>query len=176
MILSTHAAVGAALASFMPSNPGAAFLIGFASHFALDAIPHWDYPIRSPSVNPKIGARMVFDRALLRDALTIGSDGLAGIILVLYLFGWSPGLWPIFLGAIGAMLPDPLQFLHTRMPYEPLRSLQRFHDWAHSDEVIKNPILGFGAQAAFVAVVFVASSAIHSGFFDSALAMVHGNG
>ena len=176
MILSTHAAVGAALASFMPSNPGAAFLIGFASHFALDAIPHWDYPIRSPSVNPKIGARMAFDRALLQDALTIGSDGLAGIILVLYLFGWSAGLWPIFLGAIGAMLPDPLQFLRTRMPYEPLRSLQRFHDWAHSDEKINNPILGFGAQAAFVAVIFGASSAIHRGFFDSALAMVHGNG
>jgi hypothetical protein len=38
MILTTHAIVGAALASFMPSHPAAAFVVGFASHFALDAI------------------------------------------------------------------------------------------------------------------------------------------
>jgi hypothetical protein len=51
MILSTHAVVGVALASFVPSHPFAAFVIGFASHFALDAIPHWDYPIKSRSAN-----------------------------------------------------------------------------------------------------------------------------
>ena len=62
MILSTHAVVGAALASFVPSHPLAALVIGFASHFALDGIPHWDYPIKSRSVNPKIAAPMVFDR------------------------------------------------------------------------------------------------------------------
>src|SRR6266700_2786307 len=58
MILSTHAIVGAALASFLPSHPAAAFVAGFASHFALDAIPHVDYPIKSRSVNPRIGAPM----------------------------------------------------------------------------------------------------------------------
>ena len=76
MILTTHAIVGAALASFLPSHPIAAFVAGFASHFALDAIPHVDYPIKSRSVNPRVGAPMAFDRALLRDAVTIGSDGL----------------------------------------------------------------------------------------------------
>jgi len=68
MILSTHAIVGAALASFLPSHPAAAFVAGFASHFALDAIPHVDYLIKSRSVNPRIGAPMAFDRALLQDA------------------------------------------------------------------------------------------------------------
>jgi hypothetical protein len=77
MILSTHAVVGAALATFVPSHPVAAFMMGFASHFALDAIPHWDYPIKSRSVNPRIGAPMVFDNALLQDALSIGFDGLS---------------------------------------------------------------------------------------------------
>jgi hypothetical protein len=79
MILTTHAVVGAALASFVPSHPAAAFVLGFASHFILDAIPHVDYPIKSRSVNPKIGAPMAFDRALLQDAVTIGSDGLFGL-------------------------------------------------------------------------------------------------
>ena len=55
MILTTHAVVGAALASFVPSHPAAAFVLGFGSHFNLDAIPHVDYPIKSRSVNPRIG-------------------------------------------------------------------------------------------------------------------------
>jgi hypothetical protein len=123
MILCTHAIVGAAFASFLPSRPAAAFVIGFASHFALDAIPHQDYPINSSSVNPRIGAPMAFDRALLQDAVTIGSDGLFGLVAALFLFGSSAGLWSILLGAIGAMLPDPLQFMHARLPHEPLRTL-----------------------------------------------------
>src|SRR5580700_312593 len=112
VILCTHAVVGAALASFLPSHPAAAFVIGFASHYALDAIPHRDYPIRSRSVNPRIGAPMLFDGALLQDVLTIGIDGLFGIIAAFFLFGSSSNLWAILLGAIGAMLPDPLQFMH----------------------------------------------------------------
>ena len=63
-----------------------AFAVGFASHFALDAIPHVDYPIKSCSVNPKIGAPMAFDKALLQDVVTIGSDGLFGMLISLLLF------------------------------------------------------------------------------------------
>jgi hypothetical protein len=44
MILTTHAVVGAALASFVPEHPAVAFVVGFGSHFILDAIPHVDYP------------------------------------------------------------------------------------------------------------------------------------
>src|ERR1700704_4629518 len=109
MILTTHAIVGAALASFLPSHPAAAFVAGFASHFALDAIPHVDYPIKSRSVNPRIGAPMAFDRALLQDAGTIGFDGLFGIMAALFLFSTTANFWASLLGAIGAMLPDPLQ-------------------------------------------------------------------
>jgi hypothetical protein len=87
MILSTHAIVGAALASFLPAHPIGAFVIGFGSHFVLDAIPHWDYPIRSRSVDPRIGAPAVFDNALRLDALTIGSDAFFGIVIALLLFG-----------------------------------------------------------------------------------------
>src|SRR5262249_4316826 len=78
MILSTHAIVGAAIASFLPSHSTTAFVLGFASHFVLDTIPHWDYPIRSASVDTEIGAPVTFDRALLRDVVVIGSDGLIG--------------------------------------------------------------------------------------------------
>jgi hypothetical protein len=116
MILTTHAVVGAALATFLPSHPAAAFAIGFASHFVLDAIPHLDYPIKSRSVDPKIGAPMVFDRALLQDVITIGSDGLFGMLVSLLLFSSSANFWAVLMGAVGAILPDPLQFAYTRFP------------------------------------------------------------
>jgi hypothetical protein len=74
------------------------------------------------------------------------------------------------------MLPDPLQFVYTRWPYEPLRTLQRFHRWAHSHKQIRGIILGFGTQAAFVAIVVGLTTAIHRGIFDPAFAMLHGSG
>jgi hypothetical protein len=176
MILCTHAVVGAALASFLPSHPAAAFVVGFASHFALDAIPHWDYPIKSRSVNPRIGAPMVFDGALLRDAVAIGCDGLVGILAALLLFASPASLWAILLGAVGAMLPDPLQFLHARFPHEPLLSLQRFHRWAHTKRRIKDISLGVSTQAALVAIVVALTIAVHRGVADSAFVTVHSGG
>jgi hypothetical protein len=64
--------------------------------FALDAIPHVDYPIKSRSVNPRIGAPMAFDSALLQDAVTIGLDGLLGIAAALLLFSSSVNFWAIW--------------------------------------------------------------------------------
>jgi hypothetical protein len=172
MILSSHAIVGAALASLMPAHPLTAFAVGFASHFALDAIPHADYPIRSQSINPEIGAPMKLDAAFLWDVLTIGSDGLLGILGAIFLFGSPIGLWAVLLGAIGAMLPDPLQFMHARFPHEPLRTLQRFHRWAHTDRHIQDPMLAVGTQAGFVAVAAAIAISISHGIADPAFAMV----
>ena len=176
MILTTHAVVGAALASFVPSHPAAAFVLGFGSHFILDAIPHVDYPIKSRSVDPRIGAPMAFDGALLRDFITIGSDGLFGMLLSLLLFSSLANFWAVVMGAVGAMLPDPLQFAYTRFPYEPLRTLQRFHRWAHSKKKIGSVVFGAGTQVAFVALVTGLTTAVHRGIFDSALAMVYSAG
>jgi hypothetical protein len=105
MILTTHAVVGAALASFVPSHPAVAFVLGFGSHFILDAIPHVDYPIRSRSVNPKFGAPMAFDRALLQDVVTIGSDGLFGLVAALFLFSSATNFWRYCWGRLGRYFP-----------------------------------------------------------------------
>ena len=171
MILSTHAIVGAAIASFVPSHPTTAFVLGFGSHFVLDAIPHWDYPIRSASVDPEIGAPVTFDRALLRDVVVIGSDGLIGILGALLLFASSDGLWSILLGAFGAMLPDPLHTIYAHFPHEPLRTLQRFHRWIHTDKRIKDDIIvGVGSQIALVAVMIGVTTVAHYGVLEQALA------
>jgi hypothetical protein len=72
--------------------------------------------------------------------------------------------------------PDPLQFVHSRLPHEPLRTLQRFNLWAHSKKQIEDVLLGVGSQAAFVASVVVPTTGIHRGLFDSASAMIDGGG
>ena len=171
MILSTHAVLGAAIASFLPSHPITAFVLGFGSHFVLDAIPHWDYPIRSPSVDPMIGAPLKFDRALLRDAVTIGSDALFGTIAALSIFASPAMSWVVLLGAVGAMLPDVLQFIHARFPHEPLRTLQRFHRWAHTNRAMKeNLAVGIGSQALLVIAIIGATLAAHGTLFSTTLA------
>jgi hypothetical protein len=80
------------------------------------------------------------------------------------------------MGAVGAMLPDPLQFAYTRFPYEPLRTLQRFHRWAHSKKKIGSVVLGISTQTALIALVVGLTTAIHHGIFDSAMAMVRAAG
>jgi len=172
MILSTHALVGAALANMFPSHPGVAFAAGFASHFALDAIPHADYPIRSASVDPTIGAPLRFDRALLHDAITIGADGLLGLVCAFVLFASAANQWAILLGALGAMLPDALQFLYARFPHEPLRTLQRFHRWAHTNVDIKDRLVLAVSSQALLVVAFSAMSVMAQGgrFFGAAVA------
>jgi hypothetical protein len=113
MTLTTHAIVGGALASLFQTQPIAAIAVGVASHFAIDAIPHWVY-LRS------------------------------------YNFGRLRGDWPaiglfsahapVLLEAIASMLPDPLQFVHSLHPREPLATLQRFHWWIHSKRKLDWPM------------------------------------
>jgi len=155
MILSTHAIVGGAIASLLPSHPVLAVAAGFASHFAIDAIPHWDYPLRSIATGKTADNRKLkMSATLFRDLALIGFDACAGLVLALLLFATSTTAWVIALGAIAGMLPDPLQFVHSVYPHEPLKSLQRFHSWIHSKKKLQWQ-LGVSSQAGFAALVTV---------------------
>ena len=155
MILSTHAIVGGAIASLLPSHPVLAVAAGFASHFAIDAIPHWDYPLRSIATGKTADNRKLkVSATLFRDLALIGFDAGAGLALALLLFATSTTAWVIALGAIAGMLPDPLQFVHSVYPHEPLKSLQRFHSWIHSKKKLQWQ-LGVSSQAGFAALVTV---------------------
>jgi len=57
-----------------------------------------------------------------------------------------------FRRARAAMVPDPLQVVHALYPREPLKSLQRFHQWIHAKRKLSWP-LGASSQAIFAAVV-----------------------
>jgi len=156
LTLTTHAIVGAAIACVLPTHPYLVIAAAFASHFLLDAIPHWDFPLRSDSVNPKVAAAMKYDRALLADMLMIGTDALLGMALALFLLA-TPGDYLLVLcAASAAILPDALQFAYIRFPREPLVSLQRFHTWMHASRSLSGrPILGLSAQIGLVLFVLI---------------------
>ena len=153
MILSTHAIVGGAIASLFPSHPALVVAAGFASHFAIDAIPHWDYPLHAISARPAAGsAALNLDRRLWGDLSLIALDASVGLTLAIWLFATPATIGAILLGAVAAMMPDPLQVVHALYPREPLKSLQRFHQWIHAKRKLSWP-LGASSQAIFAAVV-----------------------
>lgn len=156
MTLTTHALTGAVAASFFSAYPLLAFTAAFASHFAVDALPHWDYPIRSATIDPHIGAKMKYDRAFFLDVVSIGFDMGLGIVLALFLFATPATRTIILIGAIGGILPDPLQFAYTRYPHQPLLSLQRFHQWIHTNHHLKRtPLFGICSQLLLIGVVII---------------------
>ncbi len=155
MILATHAIVGAAIASLNPSRPVSGFFAGFIAHFILDAIPHWEYEIKSGSIDPHIGSRFLFDRDFFGDILRIGSDAALGIILSLVLF-YSPNAFAAVLaGVLGGITPDALQFVYVRIRKGPIIYLQRFHEWIHSPyKKLRNmPITGISLQIVIIATI-----------------------
>lgn len=153
MILSTHAIVGGAIAYLLPTHPALVAVAGFASHFAIDAIPHWDYSLRSISIGKNADNReLAIDRRFLLDIAVMGLDACAGLAIALFLFSPHAAIWVIALGATAGMLPDALQFVYTLFPQEPLKTLQRFHGWIHSKRKLDRCI-GILSQAAFAAGV-----------------------
>lgn len=136
MTLASHAIAGAAVASFFPKNPVAAFVFGFLSHFVLDAVPHGHYTLRSRTHHPEnpLSEDMPWGKNLFFDLVKIGADFLLGLGLGIVLFQ-NPGMpvnWVIILGAIAGMAPDALQFVYWKIRREPLISLQKFHIWMHT--------------------------------------------
>lgn len=138
MILAKHAIAGAAVASLTPNEPLIGFATGFLSHFILDAIPHWDYSLDSKKEdeNNPMNDDMIINRAFTKDLLKISFDGIVGILVsyLIFYFFLKISVVVILCGAIGAMIPDALQFVYMKWRHEPFVSLYRFHLWIHSDK------------------------------------------
>src|ERR1700759_405772 len=130
MILSTHAVVGGAIASWFPTHPIRVATLTFASHFVIDAIPHWDYPLKSISVKPNANNwALKINRRLFSDLALISFDACFGIVLTLLLLASPSTIGVVALGALAGMLPDSFQIVHSLYPREPLGTLQQFHRW-----------------------------------------------
>ncbi len=137
MILVTHAVAGATLSTLIPAHPVLAFLTGFASHFVLDSVPHWDYHLRSHQRDlvSSLNDDIIIGRDFLRDLFKIGLDLLMALLLVILIsrINHNPSLLIISLGAIGGVLPDFLQFAYFKLRWPILTWLQRFHQFTHTN-------------------------------------------
>jgi len=131
-----------------------------ASHFAIDAIPHWDYPLRAISIKPNTGAALKLNWFLFRDLGLIMLDACVGLGVALWLYATPTAEVAVLLGALGAMLPDPLQLAHRLWPREPLRTLQRFHVWMHTKRKLTWPV-GVSSQLSFIVLVVLILPAAH---------------
>ncbi len=155
MTLTAHAIVGAGVAAMIPTHPVLGVCAAFASHFLVDAIPHYDYQIRSASIHPQKGGTMTFDRALLFDLLAIGSDFVLGIMLAIFFFATPQTVLLIALAAFAGQFPDALQFAYTRAPHL-LAPLQRFHYWIHTKHHLReHPVFGVVSQIVLIALFIV---------------------
>src|SRR3989442_703336 len=77
MILATHAVIGGTIGRLLPESSGFAFALGFISHFAADAIPHWAYRLRSLSEDKgggPLSKDMRFGKDFAIDLMKIGAD------------------------------------------------------------------------------------------------------
>ncbi len=159
MTLATHAVVGALTAQLFPAHPLVSFVVGFASHFLIDAIPHWDYHLASFRENREsaLGNDMHISKKSILDFIKIGFDICLGIFLSFAIIGPVPLRGAsVFWGAVGGILPDPLQFVYWKFRREPFLSLQRFHVWIHTKKKLKGrPLVGIPLQVALVAIVFL---------------------
>lgn len=158
MVLTTHAVAGAALAQTMPDNLALGFGLAFVSHFILDMIPHWDYPLSAlekSADGKKINQRFKLSPALVADFMKTGADASLGLILTFVFFyplNQAAAL-ALVAGVVGALLPDFLQFIFYR--YRPfwLKPLQRFHLWIHATSDLNNrPVLGIICQLVVIAI------------------------
>ncbi len=153
MTLATHAVIAAAVAKpVMAIHPALGFVVALLSHYLADAIPHWDYKLRSLSDTEPLEKRKFSSRKdFLHDLARIAFDGVLGVAVVLAIFRpASLSELLIWLGVIMAgMLPDLLQGIYYTRRAEFLKPLQVFHDFIHTKiKLGPYPLVGVPVQAA----------------------------
>ena len=161
MTLTTHYIVGVATARLFSFNPVVAFLAAFVSHFLIDAIPHWDYHLKSAKTNLEnpLESDMLINRDFIFDFGKIAFDAILGALLSFIIFQPSDGAETqiLIFGVVGGILPDPLQFLYYKFRHEPLISLQKFHLWIHTKRKLENKLTGIFLQFLLVLVIVIFS-------------------
>lgn len=157
MTLATHIVVGAAASRLFATHPAEAFVIGLASHYVLDSIVHWDYPIRAYSsrldapgeTKVSVGRGMLFDMAKVLLDVAIGFV----IVLLVHQQLVQGNLLFLLLAAVGAVLPDFIQFAYGVYKFPPFGLMQRFHHFMHATRNFNDrPVIGVATQICLIVV------------------------
>ncbi len=118
MVLTPHILAGAVIGAEV-KNIWVVLGLGLASHYLMDALPHWDYSVE---LNLK----------KIKDMAKIGLDLLIGLTIVFVVA--EPLDWYLAAGIFFALLPDLIQFLYLGFGLDFLKPLTRFHRWIHFDK------------------------------------------
>jgi hypothetical protein len=157
--LTTHALVGASAAVLFPEEPLWAFLVGFASHFAIDSLPHWDYKLRSlqRNQNDLLSTDMKFGKDFLIDLRNTAGDSILGVslsVLMFAVFVFQAPVFTVLAAACGGILPDFLQFVYFKTRSKLLEPLQKFHIWIQKGKTLMvSGKLGIPLQALLVLLI-----------------------
>ena len=160
MTLGTHITAGVAAASPFLVGPLAgssgapvgAFVFAVASHYLIDMIPHWDWPIQSiENTTANFRDGHIRSRGAVASDLAISvidmSIGALAVALAIALAGVSLPLGILCAAMVGGVLPDALQLVYFMYKKEPMILLQAFHSRVHSktrfpsDEVLRGILL-----------------------------------
>jgi len=137
MTLTTHIAIAAAVTRPIAHiHPALTFVVALASHYLSDAIPHWDYELRSPEKDElaRVKKISVHHPEFGRDFIKMSLDGTLGLVLMWFIIGpvsFETTIW-IGLAAVGGCLPDFLQGVYTILDLKFLAPLHRFHHLMHT--------------------------------------------
>ena len=155
MILVTHSIIGAAVAHRSMSAP-AAFIIGLASHYIFDMVPHWHYPVPKIKkvVDGSFGKKtLTLERRLWPEFLRVVCDLGFGIGLSLAIFDGSPVV--IASAVFGAVLPDLMVGLAKFYPATILVWHDKFHRWIHTPTRLDDQHLWGITSQATLALLFI---------------------
>lgn len=139
MTLTTHIIIAEVVARPLARlNPIFGFIVGILSHYLLDAIPHWDYKLKSSLANENRlpGEKKIrFTReSFWPDVAKTALDTFIGLIIILFLMPPKSIHETVFLlaTAFGGVLPDFLQGAYGSGYAEFLKPVQKFHDTMHT--------------------------------------------
>lgn len=161
MILSSHIITASAVAAPLMgrsldfANTALIFFVSFLSHFALDALPHWDY--KKLSFTKENGERRFSFKKyfLTKDLLKNLLDGVIGLAGAILIVGFPTDFIKFILFGLmvfGAILPDALGALFMIKNWRVLEPLHKFHIAIHGKR-IANPFWGFILQILTLALI-----------------------
>lgn len=134
MILVAHILLGALIGLTAPHRYWLVFVVAFASHFLLDAIPHYEYKIQllKDRAEEKRGILNIFrDKKAFLVLGKIAFDFLLGLLVVISLVWFSPAKQYALVGALSAALPDGLLAIYWATKTPLLEKLARLHCFVH---------------------------------------------
>lgn len=161
MLLSSHIIVSGLLAS-QTGNYFLAAILGFFSHFIVDAIPHWDDYL-SPEFDSRAKSEkghFFKSRFFYKEISKVAIDILIGLSVLSLIFFKTSGFDNIAYAAVGiffGVLPDPLQLLYLMTNWRSLKPNRDIQYRLHTLIYKKRPTFwpGILTQVATILLVFL---------------------